>query len=111
MKKNGIIFCAALFLSMSIHAINVNNVQVEKLYTQSTNGYKSSAAHAVKVNKPVDNACSERLYIDPEDKALYAAALSYQLSNRIFSLIYVIDSDRKLVNGHVMASCKLISVY
>ena len=80
-------------------AITIHNVKVEKLYIQSLNGAHKSAAHAFRIDKPIDESCKQRIYINPSDKELFSTLLAYKISGARFNLIYETKVQGSLLAG------------
>lgn len=107
MKKSPL-FIFLLAICSSSNAIIVENVKINRLYIQSP---QDSSAHAVSINKPIDPMCQNRMYVSFEDKELFSTLLAYKLSEKELHLMYEIGTSEKLVKGHLVAKCRLFSIY
>ncbi len=105
------LFVGSILLSCSVNAATVTNVKVQNLYVQSLNGSVSSAAHAVRVDKPLDSSCQDLVYINPLDKELFSTLLAYKASGAIFNLKYETSQPSRTVAGHLEATCKVYSIW
>lgn len=97
--------------SITSHAVTVSNVKVVNLYVQSLNGLHVSDAHAVRIDKTIDDSCGGRLHIDAKDKEIFSTILAYKLSGSEFNIMYAIGDPSKVITGHLISSCKLLSIY
>jgi len=105
------LFVSSILFSCTVNAAVVTNVKVQNLYVQSLNGSINSAAHAVRVDKPLDSSCQELMYINPLDKELFSTLLAYKASGAVFNLKYEMNQPVKSVTGHLDATCKIYSVW
>ncbi|CCN33703.1 exported hypothetical protein [Vibrio nigripulchritudo SO65] len=97
--------------SYSASAIIITGAKIENLYVQSLNGPHKSDAHALRIDKPIDNSCHHRMYINPLDKELFSTLLAYKASGTSFNLMYEIGKPKQLVAGHVESTCKIYSIW
>lgn len=82
------------------------------LYTESTNGTSSSNGHIVVSNQTLSGCSGKALYIDPNDKQLFADVLTGVISNKSIKLEYE-DSPGSSVTavGVGTVGCKLVTVW
>ena len=112
MNMRKICFVAIAYtFSIFSYAGVVDNVSITRLYTQSVNGENDSSAHAIEIDKPVENNCNYRLHIDKEDTALFSTILAYKLSGTQFNLMYAVVVTPKTLAGHLVSRCKIFSIY
>lgn len=85
-------------------------VQIVKVYAQ---GRAESDAHLIMINQTLSSVCNNnRLYIEINDKELFAAALANQLSGRTVDLIYTTAATPKTAAGHLSGlPCKVLSIF
>ena len=84
---------------------------ITKLYAQSR---VESTAHLIQVNQTISNsACdANRLYIDLNDKELFATALANYLQGRAMDIVYNTNSPSKYAAGHVNSiPCRIMSIF
>lgn len=105
------LWAIAFLLGMNTHAEIVENVKITRIFVQSLNGFHKSDAHAIKVSKDIDESCGQRLHIDAEDKEIFSTVLAYKLSDSEFNMMYATGDPAKVITGHLMSSCKLLSIY
>lgn len=113
MKKirNALIFLSIFGMAPCVHAEGVlYSVSLLKVYTQSK---LDSTAHLIQIDKSINSICSNnRLYIDINDKELFASALSNYLAGRRVDIIYQIDAPPKSIAGHIAGfTCRLVSIF
>jgi hypothetical protein len=85
-------------------------VQITKLYAQSR---LDSDANLIQVSATLSSACSmNRLYIDMNDKELFASALANYMADRPVDIVFVTNGAPKMAAGHVGGiTCRLMSIF
>lgn len=105
-----LLIVAALF-STSTLAVTLFSVKIEAIFAQSQD---ESSAHLIQISGMADNLCpnGNRLYIDINDKALFAAALTHRISGTVVHVLYVTNAAPVNIGGHVAGvTCKAISIF
>lgn len=99
----------------SAHATSyqVWSTQIQ-VYVQSETG--NSTAHMLQSKNGIFNNgphpwCINRAYIDFKDKALLAIALTASMSKQEVNFLYEDASTDKIIDGHAVNRCKVISIF
>jgi hypothetical protein len=92
------------------HADVLTGVRILRVYAQSR---MDSTAHLVMIDRTISSLCdANRLYIEINDKELFASALANYMADRPVDVVFVTDSPAKTAAGHLAGlTCRLVSIF
>jgi hypothetical protein len=96
--------------SQACHADILTGVRILKVYAQSR---QDSDAHLIMIDQAISSACNaNRLYIEINDKELFASALANYMADRSVDVVFVTNSAPKTAAGHTAGlTCRLVSIF
>jgi hypothetical protein len=110
MMWKSLLLVAGTMFTCAASADVLYGAQVVKVYAQSR---AESDAHLIMINQTLSSVCnSNRLYIEINDKELFATALASYMSGRTVDLIFTTTADPKSAAGHLAGiRCKVLSIF
>lgn len=112
-RRLAAVFVVVLLVSTPAFAtVRYTPANTLTMYTESLNGTSASNGHIVVSNQTLTGCAGNALYIDPNDKQLYAAVLTAIINNKSIYIDYE-DSPGSSVTavGVGTVSCKLTTVW
>lgn len=88
----------------------LTGVRIVKVYAQSR---LDSDAHLIMIDQTLSSLCNaNRLYIDKDDKELFASALANYMADRPVDVVFVTNSAPRTAAGHLAGiTCRVVSIF